>query len=656
MNSSPQIFFHACFNRTLDSGCFKLCFPIKKPHISSTCITNKSCPVLPMLFFFLLVHFNVSGQNYDAELLTQKTRIEVTNDKLTKEYLFEIKINNRAGEEFTKIGIPFSKLIKVRNIEAFITDNNNKIVKRLTKNDLTEKSAITNFSFYEDNMVKEFTLKHNTYPYTITYSFQQQESEFLFIDHWIPVISEIVPTKNAELEIVTPIDYQFSYTSNNTSSPVIDSLENNVHYTWTTSYTNIVKPEIYSPPVSAFFPEVIVIPQKFKFEISGSFENWVSFGNWQYKLLTGLNDLPENEKAQVKSLIQNTVGDKEKIRILYHYLQDQTRYINISIDTGGLKPHPASYVSQNKYGDCKALTNYMKAILDFAGIKSYYTKVNAGNPTFKINKEFPSQQFNHIILYIPLENEDIWLDCTSKTAFNYLGTFTQNRDVFVIDHQKSHFLTTPEMTLADSKESRTITFKYNFQEVNANFEYKFYGNMYEKFAMLNSGLNKSEKSRYLRNNFMEYGFELNEYNFKEINRDSTFIEFTCSASARNIYKLLGNEMVIAVIPFSLPQFTKPAERKMPVQIDFPICKTDTLIYDIPAGFILHEKADDFSVKTEFGEYSVQFVQEAAKIFVIKSFKLHAGNYPLNKYDDFYSFYKLVNQKDKNIQLLLIKSI
>lgn len=633
-----------------------MCFLLKKQHISSPCFISKSFPLLLLIFSFLSVHFNISGQNYDAELITQKTRIEVTNDKLTKEYLFEIKINNRAGEEFTKIGIPYSKLIRVRNIEAFITDNNNKIVKRLTKNDLTERSAIANFSFYEDNMVKEFTLKHNTYPYTITYSFQQQESEFLFIDHWIPVISEMVPTKKAELEIVTPVDYQFTYTSNNTSAPVIDSLEDNIHYTWSTSYTKLVKPETYSPPVTVFFPEVIAVPKKFKFEISGSFEGWVSFGNWQYELLAGLNDLPEAEKIKINSLIQNTVSDKEKIRILYHYLQDQTRYINISIETGGLKPHPASYVSQNKYGDCKALTNYLKAILDYAGIKSYYTKVNAGLPVVKINKDFPSQQFNHIILYIPLDNEEIWLDCTSETAFNYLGTFTQNRDVFVIDHNKSRFLTTPEMTSANSKEVRTITFKYDFQEVIANFDYKLFGNMYEKFAMLNSDLNKSEKSRYLRNNFMEYGFELNEYTFKTIDRDSTFIEFTFNASARNIYKQLGNDLVIVVIPFSLPQFTKPAERNLPLQIDFPVCKTDTLIYDIPAGYKLNEKADDFSVKTEFGEYSVRFIQEPAKIFVIKSFILNAGNYPLNRYNDFYSFYKQVSQKDKNIQLLFIKSI
>lgn len=602
------------------------------------------------------MHFNISGQNYDAELVTQKTRIEVTNDKLTKEYLFEIKINTRAGEEFTKVGIPYSKLIKVRNIEAFITDNNNKIVKRLTKNDLTEKSVMADFSFYEDNMVKEFTLKHNIYPYTLTYSFQLQQTEFLFIDHWVPVISEKIPTKTAELVITTPVDYQLAYTLNNTTAPEIDSIDNKIIYRWSTHYSNIVKPEIYAPPSSVFLPEVVVIPKYFRFDNTGSLDSWVSFGNWQYELLSGLNDLPETEKVRISSIIQNTTGEKEKIRKLYHYLQDQTRYINISIETGGLKPHPASYVSQNKYGDCKALTNYMKAILDYAGIKSYYTKVNAGNPAHKINKDFPSQQFNHIILYVPLDNEDIWLDCTSETAFNYLGTFTQNRDVFVIDHNNSRFLTTPEMTSANSKEERTITFKYDFQEVTANFGCKFSGNMYEKFAMLNSDLNKSEKSRYLRNNFMENGFELNEYTFAEIDRDSAFIEFTFNASVRNIYKQFGNDLVIVVMPFSLPQFTKPAERNLPLQIDFPVCKTDTLIYDIPAGYKPYEKADNFSVKTEFGEYSVKYIQEPAKIFVIKSFILNAGNYPLNRYNDFYSFYKQVSQKDKNIQLLLIKSI
>ena len=222
-------------------------------------------------------------------------------------------------------------------------------------------------------------------------------------------------------------------------------LKNVIKFQWKASYTDIIKNEEYSPSISNFLPNVKIVPIEFKYDILGSFKDWISFGNWQYELLQGLNELPDNEKNRIQALIKNIDDDKEKIRTLYHYLQDETRYINVTIETGGLKPYSASYVSQNKFGDCKALTNYFKSVLDNIQIPAYYTKVYAGSPILEIDKNFPSQQSNHIILYIPLKDEDIWLDCTSDGAFNYLGTFTQNRNALVISKDNSRFVKTPNL-------------------------------------------------------------------------------------------------------------------------------------------------------------------------------------------------------------------
>lgn len=69
------------------------------------------------------------AQSNDAELVNQNTSIVINKDKLTKDVFYQIKINNRAGEKFTKITIPFSKLHKVSNIDAYIEDSNGKTVK-----------------------------------------------------------------------------------------------------------------------------------------------------------------------------------------------------------------------------------------------------------------------------------------------------------------------------------------------------------------------------------------------------------------------------------------------------------------------------------------------------------------------------------------------
>src|SRR5215217_8023402 len=76
-------------------------------------------------------------------------------------------------------------------------------------------------------------------------------------------------------------------------------------------------------------------------------------------------------------ILQKTLRMKKK-RLLYSFLQQNTRYISIQLGIGGLQPFESSFVAKKGYGDCKALSNYMFSLLKSAGIKSYYTLVRGG--------------------------------------------------------------------------------------------------------------------------------------------------------------------------------------------------------------------------------------------------------------------------------------
>jgi len=607
-----------------------------------------------LILGFLLFYITSFTQDYDAELISQNTTIEINKGKLTKNLYYEIKINNRAGEKYTKIAIPFSKLIKSSRIEAYIKDSNGRIVKKLKNSDIVEKSSISDFSLYEDDYIKEFTLKHNVYPYTIVYSYQIQQNEFLNIDFWTPIINEKVPTLKANLEITVPIDYKIVYKNQLVDKPIIDTTENAIKYNWKASYIDIIKDEEYSPSISNFLPNVEITPIEFNYDIDGSFKDWLSFGNWQYDLLQGLNELHNNEKNKVKSLIEDINDDKEKIRILYHYLQDETRYINVTIETGGLKPYPASYVTQNKFGDCKALTNYFKSVLDYIQIPSYYTKVYAGNPILEIDKNFPSQQFNHIILYVPLKDEDIWLDCTSDGAFNYLGTFTQNRDAFVISKDNIRFIRTPILKPIENIEIRKIETSLNSKNTNVKFLNTYKGDSYEDILNLEKNYNDFEKSRIIRNYIVENGFELMDYKILNQNRDSTKIILSYNATTQNIYKSYGNDILISNVAFTLPNFEKPKIRKLPVQLDYPIYKIDTIIYEIPDGYILNQDSAAFSVSTKYGEYNLKVYKYSNSIITIKKLLINAGYYPISEYEDFYDFYYQIVESENKTYITLSK--
>ncbi len=74
----------------------------------------------------------------------------------------------------------------------------------------------------------------------------------------------------------------------------------------------------------------------------------------------------------------------------------------MQLGIGGYKPIAAEKVFSVNYGDCKALSNYMKAMLEVAGIKSNLVVIGNGMPS--LNRNFASvNQANHMILCVPLE-------------------------------------------------------------------------------------------------------------------------------------------------------------------------------------------------------------------------------------------------------------
>lgn len=610
--------------------------------------------ILRIVIVMFFVHCISYAQNYDAELVSQETSLSIDKNRLTKKRYYEIKINNRMGEKYTEISIPYSKSDRLSHIEAYIKDANGKTVKKLKKKEIIERSLISSYSLYEDNYVKEFTLKHNVYPYTIVYSYQIQQKEFLHLDYWLPIIDTRVPTLSAKLSLRVPEDYKIEYNNRGIEEPSVETVGSRKIYRWTTSYSEIIKPETQTPLALSLLPSVLLTPHEFRYEKNGSFEDWIAFGNWQYELLDGLNELPESEKLKVEELIEGIEEEREKIRVLYHYLQDETRYINVSIETGGMKPYPAGYVCDNKYGDCKALTNYFKAILDYLEIPSYYTLVHAGDRVKKIDKNFPAQQFNHAILYIPQEEEDIWLDCTSKSAFDYLGTFTQNREVLVIDYNNSYFIKTPSLEPSEVLETRKIDMTYEPEKTTAKFFNTYKGGFYETISQIERGYNASQKARIIRNHFVADGFHLKDYQLSTPARDTLEITLSYEATKQGIYKYYGEEILIENVEFSLPDFEKPENRKLPLQIDYPIHKTDTITYEIPVGYQLNIRQDSYSIQSKYGDYEFHVYEKEGKIKLIKSILLQAGDYSVSEYSDFYDFYAQVMTLENKTHVSLYK--
>jgi transglutaminase-like putative cysteine protease len=583
----------------------------------------------------------------DAEIRLYSTICAVREDKLAETDTIIIQINNRNGEKYCDVEIFFDKSDPLSRFSAWIADTNGIVIRELKKQDYKDENETDDNTLYQDDFVRKFTLKHNVYPYCIGYTYQSVSKQFLGIAQWSPVIDTDVPTRKARLTVQYPDNYQLHiFEKNITSFPAAQSAGYSSR-SWNTSYNGSLKKEAYCPAFWNFLPFVKIIPVLFTYGIGGSTDTWQTFGEWQYNLNQGLDELPLSEREKISYLTSQIKDKKEVIKVLYHYLQDNTRYVNVSLGIGGMKPYPAEYVSNNKYGDCKALTNYMKALLHYAGIESYYSTIYASGQPREVITEIPGQQFNHVILAVPLGNDTLWLENTSNTnPFGYTGTYTQNRQALLVDAGKSKLVRTPSLKEKDVQVTTRMEFFLDFEgNAKTNLSFNYRGDKFETYNSLYTQYNHDIQNTYVHDHMPFQAFELNDWTLVKKDRDDLNILLKSSVSVKRVLKVIGSERYFSILPSDIPDFTTPKSRKLPVQLPYPLYMTDTLIYHLPfTGKVV--LPDSINREGKFGLYHLKFRCDGNTITVFRNFLIYAGNISLTEYNDFYSFLTSIKTDEK----------
>lgn len=592
-------------------------------------------------------------QGSGAVTLLHQTFISVDDGKRTRFEQFQIQIQDRTGIEYAEVSIFQPTLSKVRNIEAYLVNTAGKTIRKLKKSEIKTRSAVSNISFYEDHLVYEFSLRHDEFPYTLKYSYETVAEEFLSIANWIPFIATDVPTLQGKLTVSLPTDYPVRIDTQGVKSYQVERIDNRVVHTWEAPYVKQYFRETLAPDWSTAVPHIEVIPQNFIYDQPGSLASWESFGQWHHSLLADLGTLPVVEQNRLKALVADLDDPVEKIRTLYHYLQDETRYINVTIDNGGLKPYPASYVAQNKYGDCKALANYMKAALDLIEVPAYYSTIYAGSPIPAVNHSLPSQQFNHVILCVPLAEDTLWLDCTSKDPFDYQGTFIQNREALVVTPDGSRLQKVPALTPAQVQETRVVEIQPGERNrVRGAFRHRYRGDNFETVSNIARNLTGARLQRTL-----EYYFTPDGWNSTDAisvvrgPRNATEIGLHFSAETPKGFQAYGAERIIEMLPFGLPALEAPEDRTQPIQLDFPIYQVDSITYFLPPNTRAESWPESQSIEAPFGTYTIEANATDGAVKVVKSLLIKAGSYSLATYPAFYTFLQSIQISEQNAYIV-----
>jgi hypothetical protein len=612
------------------------------------------------LFFCLIVLLFFSPEflaskeiQSDCFVVDYKTSVKIEKGKRILEKAITIQINNKKGDWISDVEIPYKYSVDI--IEAVILNEFGQIERKLRKSDFITRSDISSDTFYEDSYVKEFKLQWHKYPYQIRYSYKTIFDQFLSVIDWTPTLYLNAPVLNASLSVQLPLDYDVSTHFSDSLDFKLDESLDFKHYQWKGAYLRQLTQESFSPHLKERLQKVTMVPKSFKYKIDGSFKSWESFGDWMYNINRGLDELSPSEKAIVDKMVVGIEDKHEIIRRLYAYMQQNTRYINIAIDDGGLVSYPAQYVCQNKYGDCKALTIYMKALLQYVGIPSYYTLIHAGSNPLNVVIDFPSQQFNHVILCVPVQQDTVWLENTSKqTPYNYLGTFTQNRYGFLINENKSRLVRTPTMTMEDVKEQNRYDFELSENGSGTlKIKQNLSGESFEKFKYIDIYLSERDKIEILNKSLPVRGVEPLSFEIKQEDAYKANLSIEATYQVTEQFRQVAKSMIIQPLPIFSIDIESRESRKSDIKINYPINKSDSIIYHLSFLDETQMKLPpEVELDSKFGKYEAKYLKHGQSIIATRHFQLYQGNYGIEEYPDFYDFLDSIKTTQNNSIIVL----
>ena len=122
---------------------------------------------------------------------------------------------------------------------------------------------------------------------------------------------------------------------------------------------------------------------------------------------------PHSPLLQQVALIRAASADPlRRAALALRLVESQVRYLFLDFNDGGLKPAPADLTWSRRFGDCKAKTVLLLALLHALGIRAEPVAVNVLDGDAVQGRLPMIQLFNHVLVRTVIAGRTYWLDGT----------------------------------------------------------------------------------------------------------------------------------------------------------------------------------------------------------------------------------------------------
>lgn len=394
-------------------------------------------PIISFLFLFIISSF-ATAQNNDGDdnnIVIKKSTREFSFEKGSKEN--PVKVVEESSRIYlcnsyrADIGIAefYNAVETIDDVDIYVDDSRAKNIKPVYE--YYNSDGI----FYSDAHVCYFSLPLIKKGSTSEVVFKKTVLDpryFTSVNFMEPQLVQeqeirIVVPSWMELEIK-----EYNLSKYNVQKNVTDKGDEKI-YTYTASNVPALKQEKNSPGFSYYAPHLLILcksaqPRDDKYVY---FKTLNEQYGWYKSLVAqiGNDEKPVKEKAE--EITKGLSAEEDKVKAIYHWVQDNIRYIAFEDGIAGFKPEKAQEVMRKKYGDCKGMANLLTEMLKGIGLDARRCWIGTRHIAYDYSTPSLSVD-NHMICAWMNKGKPVFLDGTEKyIGFNEMAERIQGRQVLI---------------------------------------------------------------------------------------------------------------------------------------------------------------------------------------------------------------------------------
>ena len=381
--------------------------------------------------------------------------------------------------------------------------------------------------------------------------------------------------------------------------------------------------------------------------------SWHQVGEW-YAGLVGERPSPNPEiSAKVGQLVAGKADFESRVEALTGFMQSEIRYVEISIGIGGNQPHPASDVFHYRYGDCKDKVTLLKAMLQTAGISSFYVLIDTHRGF--INPAVPSSWGNHAIIAIEIPSAvnaaEFKSVITAKSGKRYI-IFDPTDQYTPIGGLRSELQDSYALMVADSGgeliKTPLLPPDSNVVARTGHFVLSVDGGLSGEVKEDRSGdFASAERARLHRTDQLQrthaferwvgrslQGFSLDKLDIQQTDQLQRDLLISYRVSTQIYGQTRGPLMLIR--PRVLDEKSSYVEHKprhYPIELGRTAHETDTYEIEIPKEYQIDDVPDPVSLDVGFASYQSKTQVQGSQLRYWREYIVRDVTIPPEKYDD-----------------------